>query len=149
MSKIDSLIDIVNLLSDAVSAAAANTLADTGLSFAVETGKRYRFYAKIFYNSAATTTGARFVVDGPAFTELVYQSEWTLTATTRQMNNGLTAYNLPAAAGASSLTTGNICIVEGYIIPSAAGTVRIRFASEVVNSSITIKPASHLTFKVY
>lgn len=117
--------------------AVANTIADvTGLSFAVTSGQRYWFRFTIPYTSAATTTGCRFTIDGPAFTNLQYTSKYTLTATT-ETTNYATAYNIPAASNASSLTTGNIAIIEGMILPSANGTVIARFASEVASSAIT------------
>lgn len=124
--------------------ATANTLADcTGLSFAVTSGTRYRFYALIWYTSAAATTGSRWTLNGPTVTNLAYTSRYQLTATTNTLNNA-TAYSIPAASNATSLTAGNIAIIEGTILPSANGTVVVRFASEVASSAITCKAGSTL-----
>ena len=109
--------------------AVANTIADvTGLSFSVTAAQTYLFRFTIDFTSAATTTGSRWSVNGPASpTRLAYRSNYSLTTTTETVNNGLTAYDTPAAANASSAATaGNIAVVEGIITPSASGTVIAR-----------------------
>lgn len=120
--------------------AVANTIADvTGLSFAVTAGQTYWFEFIIPYTSAATTTGSRWAINGPASpTMLAYRSEYTLTATSLT-NNSASAYDTPSAASASSLTAGNIATIWGIITPSSDGTVIARFASEVLSSAITAK----------
>jgi hypothetical protein len=124
--------DVVN------SNAVANTIADvSGLSFAVVANTTYHFKFFIVYSSAATTTGSRWALSFPATTFVHYNSSYTLTATSITNNQGLTSANVPAAASASSLTTGNIAIIEGTIRPSASGTVQARFASEISASAIT------------
>lgn len=138
----------VNLASDVINSnATANTIADvTGLSFPVIAGRMYHFSAIINYTSAVTTTGSRWSVSGPATpTNLAYTSTYTLTATTQTVNNA-TAYDIPAASNASSLTVGNIAKIDGTIRPSAAGTFKIRFASEIASSAITAKAGSSLTW---
>lgn len=125
--------------------ATANTIADvTGLSFAVTATERYWFYFCIFYTSAATTTGSRWSINGPGSpTLLAYSGIYTLTATTETVNYSA-AYDLPAAANASSLTAGNVACIEGHIQPSANGTVIARFASEIASSAIIAKEGSFL-----
>lgn len=129
--------------------ASANTIADvTGLSFSVTADETYWFRAHIWYTAAAGTTGSRWSVSGPSSpTRLGYKSSYSLTTTTQTLNQGLSAYDLPAASNATSpLTTtgGNTAIVEGIITPSANGTVVIRFASEVSSSAIVAKAGSLL-----
>lgn len=125
--------------------AVANTIADvTGLSFSVTAGETYHFEFFIPYTSAATTTGSRWAVSGPGSpTMLNYTSQYTLTATTLTSNYA-TAYDIPAASNASSLTAGNIAWLAGIIKPSANGTVIARFASEIANSAITAKAGALL-----
>lgn len=127
--------------------ASANTIADvTGLSFSVLAGKKYWFRFRIAYTSAATTTGARWSINGPAApTTLNYKSEYTLDATSQTVNFA-TAYDIPAAANASSLTVGNVALIEGFITPSVDGTVIARFASEVTVSAITALAGSSVDF---
>jgi hypothetical protein len=133
--------------------ATANTIADvTGLSFAVTAGEGYFFRATIDYTAAATTTGSRWSVSGPASpTRLSYGSTYSLTTTTQTTNHGLAAYDLPAASNATSAATGaNLAIVQGFIQPSANGNVIIRFASEVASSAIVAKKGSVLeSVRVY
>ena len=132
--------------------ATPNTIADvTGLSFAVTAGQRYRFRFVIYYTAQAGTTGSRWSVNGPASpTRLGYRSSYSLTATTETVNSGLSAYDLPAACNATSplTTTGaNMAIIEGFIIPSADGTVIARFASEIASSAIVALRGSYVEYQ--
>lgn len=141
-------LNLVVLASDVTNNnATANTIADvTGLSFAVTAGQTYFFRFLVDFTAAATTTGSRWSVSGPASpTRLAFRSNYSLTATSETVNNGLTAYDTPAAANASSAATGgNIAVIEGIITPSASGTVIARFASEVASSAIVAKAGSML-----
>lgn len=122
----------------------ANTIADiTGLSFPVVAGNTYYFRFIIQYTAAATTTGARFSINGPAASALRYESDYSLTTTSRTVNTGLAAYDLPAAANATSAATNaNTATIEGFITASANGTVVARFASEVASSAIVARAGS-------
>lgn len=125
--------------------ATANTIADvTALSFAVTAAEKYWFRFVIPYTAAATTTGSRWAINGPGSPTLLnYTSQYTLTATSVTVNSA-TAYDIPAASNASSLTAGNIAVIEGYIVPSSNGTVIARFASEVSSSAIVAKAGATL-----
>lgn len=125
--------------------ATANTMQDvTGLSFAVTAGQTYKFKFTIPYTSAATTTGSRWSINGPASPTLLnYSSRYALTATSETVNYA-TAYDIPAAANATSLTAGNVAVIEGFITPSGNGTVIARFASEVSSSAIVAKAGALL-----
>lgn len=138
-------LNLVVLASDQVNNnGVANTIQNvTGLSFNVTAGQTYYFEFTINYTAAATATGSRWSITGPTFTRLDYTSEYTLTATTKTVNN-LGAYDLPAASNATSLASGNIATIWGFITPSANGTVIARFASEVLSSAITAKAGSIL-----
>lgn len=125
--------------------ATLNTIADvTGLSFAVTAGQTYWFEFVIPYTSAATTTGSRWAINGPAApTMLNMRSEYTLTATTTTVNS-VRAYDTPAASNASSLTAGNVATMWGIITPSQNGIITARFASEIASSAITAKAGATL-----
>ena len=119
-----------------------NVLENTTLAFSVTENLLYRFRAEIVYSAAATTTGSRWVVDGPSVSLIAYRSVWGLTTTSESVVLA-NDYNLPAACNASSpATTGNLAIVEGILKASATGTVNIKFASEVSGSAITVKAGS-------
>lgn len=141
-------LNLVALTADVVNNnATANTMQNvTGLSFAVNPGESYWFRASIAYTAAATGTGSRWSISGPASpTFLAYKSEYSLTTTTNTVNEGLSAYDSPAASNATSATTGaNTAIVEGVIRPSSNGNVIVRCASEVASSAITAKAGSLL-----
>lgn len=129
--------------------AVANTLQDvTGLSFNVTANQTYWFRFFIVYTSAATTTGSRWTINGPAQSFLTYRSQYTLTATSLTFNEGLSAYNNPSTSNASSLTGSNIAIVEGTITPTVGGVVVCRFASEVAGSAIIARSKSFVEFKI-
>lgn len=125
----------------------ANTMQDvTGFSFPVVAGETYYFKFAIQYTAAATTTGSRWSISGPASpTALRFTSRYSLTSTTETNNQGLSAYDTPAASNATSAATGsNLAIIEGYITPSASGNVIARFASEVASSAIIARAGSLL-----
>lgn len=128
--------------------ASANTIADvTGLSFPVVAGNTYWFRFVIAYTAAATTTGSRWSINGPATPTLLnYYSTYTLAATTQTQNHA-TAYDMPAASNASSLAAGNIARIEGIITPSGNGDVIARFASEISSSAIVAKAGSVLNWQ--
>lgn len=135
----------VNLAADVINTSAlANTIADvTGLSWPVIANTTYKFECTIWYTAAATGTGSRWAINGPATTALMYQSEYSLTTTTSTRNAMVAAYDSPAASNATSATTGsNMATLNGIIRPSANGTVTVRFASEVALSAITAKAGS-------
>ena len=140
-------LNTVILLADVINNnGTANTIADvTGLSFPVVSGQTYYFRFSINYTAAAATTGSRWAINGPTTTLLSYESSYTLTLTTETLNYQA-GYDLPAASNISSLTTGNLAVIEGFITPSANGTVIARFASEVLSSAITAKAGSMLTW---
>lgn len=142
--------DEVRLLADVANAhATPNTILDiTGLSFAVLANKLYEFEFNILYTAAATTTGSRFSINGPAKTYLNYTSEYSLTNGTSTRNAMLQSYDLPAACNISSAATGdNWALIKGVIQPSAAGNVIARFASEVTVSAITAKIGSFVRYR--
>jgi len=117
--------------------AVANTMEDvTGLSFAVTSGNKYYFRFVIVYSVAATTTGGRFSINTPAFTQLTYRYDIPTSATARTLGNYVTA-DQPATSVTASGQTLNVVTIEGFIVPSANGTVIARHASELAATAIT------------
>ena len=144
-----SIATIVTLGSDVTNNnATANTIADvTGLSFSVTAGVTYRFHATIIYTAAVITTGSRWSISGPAApTLLAYNARYPNSSAGETVYYSV-AYDQPAGANTvSPFTAGNIAQIEGIIIPSANGTVIVRFASEVGSSAIIAKAGSTLTW---
>lgn len=132
--------------------AVANTIADvTGLSFAVTAGETYWFKFAIWHTAAATSTGSRWTINGPAFTRLGAVSKVTLGVANSSGTDVFTetpiiAYDNPTTSNASSATVagGNFITIEGVILPSASGSVIARFASEISSSAITALAGSHV-----
>ena len=124
--------------------ATANTLENvTGLSFSVQAGITYRFYATIPYTSSSQTNGSRWTINAPTTTFLSYNSRYTLSAITETINY-LSTLNAPSTCNNNSNTGGNLAVIQGVIIPSANGTVQVRFASEISGQSITAKAGASL-----
>jgi len=123
--------------------AVANTMQDvTGLSFSVTANHTYYFHFTIFYTAAATTTGSRWSINGPAGVA-TWTSEYSLTGTTTTRNANVLTYDLPAACNATSAAVDkNQADIMGIIKPTADGTVIARFASEISASAITAKAGS-------
>jgi hypothetical protein len=128
--------------------AVANTMRDvTGLSFSVTANHTYYFHATIFYTAAATSTGSRWSINGPAAVA-TWTSEYSLAATTTTRNANVLTYDLPAACNATSAAVDkNQADLMGIIKPTADGTVIVRFASEVAGSAITAKAGSVLYYQ--
>lgn len=125
--------------------ATPDTLADiTGLTIAVTAGDSYRFRFVAGYTSAATTTGARFTINGPAMTSINFVSRWTLTATTEYFFYASAL--LGGTVQATSLAAGNMVVIEGVCKPSADGTLAVQFSSEITVSAITVLAGA--TFEV-
>lgn len=129
--------------------AVANTIADvTGLSFPVIANEMYWFEFNIFYTAAATATGSRWSINGPASpTKLIYTSEYSLAATTTTRNANNISYDLPAASNATSGSTGsNQATIYGCVQPISNGNIIARFASEVASSAIVAKAGSFVRY---
>ena len=62
--------------------------------------------------------------------------------------NYLSAYNLPSTANLSSLTSGNLAVIEGTLTAAADGEVIALFASKIASSSITALAGAHVTYMV-
>lgn len=115
----------------------------TGLSFPVVAGNRYYFRFSIDFTSAATTTGARFSINGPSASRLSFRVLVDSGTFALSGLMSLTAYDTPATAvGTSAGTAANFGLIEGFVTASANGTVIGRFASEVGASAITVKAGS-------
>jgi methylthioribose-1-phosphate isomerase len=119
-----------------------NTIADvTGLSFAVAAGS-YWFKATVPFTAAAGTTGSRWSINGPASSLIRFRVVTPTSATAESVTHGV-AFDEPAACTTDSPTSG-LAIIEGIVTPSGAGTVAVRFASEVAGSAIVAKAGATL-----
>lgn len=123
----------------------------TGLTYPIESGKKYAFECYLFHIENASTTGARFACNGPAATLFraygVSVFAGSLTAATfNAALSDVTAYDT-SVVGVTTSSAGTPqvagCWIAGYVNPSASGTFAIRSQSEVaVAAGVTVKAGS-------
>lgn len=145
-SSIQAQLGTLGVASNDVSDTSTNVLKDlTGCSVSVVSGATYYFLAFGTYDASSTAIGSRWTVNGPSLTALGYGSNYSLSATTQTLNQGLSAYQLPASNNSTSAATaGNTFKIEGIITPSANGTLQVQFACEGSGGTITAKKGSFL-----
>lgn len=122
------------------------TLVDiTGLSFAVASGVMYHFKFMGLYQSAATATGISFTFSGPATTYIGWnmQVEQAAAGTDSMFVASATALTtVLTSASVVAINTSYAWELEGFVQPSATGTLQARFRSEVNLSQVTIVAGS-------
>lgn len=115
----------------------------TGLSFAVTSGVRHRFCFWVVFRSAALTTGIQLSVNAPAATLLAYNAIIPITATTQVLGNRRAVNVASVGTGVDVVNSDLLATVEGVIVPSASGTLALRYSSEVAASAVTMRAGSH------
>lgn len=114
----------------------------TGLSFFLSANITYHFMFALTYQTAAITTGIGFTFTSPAVT----RCNWT--AKMQQAAAGTDAFFEDASTTITTVivstavlaaNTNYRAIVEGYITPSADGTLQLRARSEVNLSQVTVQ----------
>lgn len=116
----------------------------TGLSLTLAANTAYGFEFIIGFSAAATTTGIKLAVNGPATpTYVSYTVETPLTATSDTLN-AVNAYDAGAVTtGVAVAATVYTARIHGVIRTAAAGGPLVaRFASEVAASAVTVKAGS-------
>ncbi len=124
----------------------------TSLSFAVVAGKVYKFKFNVMYTSAATTTGLRLGLTYPAATSASAIANFTAGAdgtaalfsgVINASGDSVQSTNAAAVTPAIMFST-----VEGTIMPTAAGTVQLQAATELLASNVVIKAGSFVEVTV-
>lgn len=141
--------NLVTLGSDVASSASTSFQDITGLSFAVTSGVNYRFYAVICYTTSDITIGLKASLTAPAVTHLAYNfrtgGSSTASASAEYQSYQYLADNGSATVQSITTSGGNLLIMEGFIRPSADGTVQLRFAPETATANgIVIESGSTL-----
>jgi hypothetical protein len=126
-----------------------NTLEDvTGLEFSVVSGNTYWFKFIIPYSVSSASAGTRWTINGPTASALYYELMNTTNGGAFGISTGMSTYNLPASWNtATSLTVGNVAIIEGIVTLSANGSIIARSASEVGGVSITAMAGAVVYYK--
>ncbi len=126
--------------------ASANTLLDTGLRIPLKAGHRRWFKFTMPYESAAATTGSRWVLglDGAVtVTSLTWRSQWNSNNSGGEVLHNGTGFSLPTSATPGSYLSGNLATIEGFVVGAVDGSwLKARFASEVAGSRITLLPGA-------
>jgi hypothetical protein len=131
------------------------TLADvTDLGFPVSANADYWFEFIVVFQTAATTTGIRLDLNGPASpTYIVWWREIPLSAQTAGTDNiqdrQLVAWQGDAATGSIGVANQNfVARITGILRNGAnAGTLQLQFASEVAGSAVTVKAGSIVRYR--
>lgn len=145
-SKLDAKLRVASDVTNATT-----SFADvTGLTSPVEAGKHYCFESCLYHVENATTTGARFAVNGPTMTAMRIGIIDTVTESVSASVHaaGATATALDTSPDGATIT-GSVAvkpaILSGWVNPSAAGTFAVRCQSEVaVASGLIVKAGSWL-----
>lgn len=139
---------LLKLEEDVASTASTSFQDITGLKFDVLAGTDYRWFALLGYTCSATTIGLRVAVSAPSTTHLAYFTQTGISATgslDAAWENAQSTTDAGTASTDSIATDGNILVMYGWIRPSAAGTVQLRFAPETATASgIVIEAGSTL-----
>lgn len=117
----------------------------TGLTFTVSALTNYRFKFVVHYTTAATTTGARFAINGPA-AQTALRVGGNLPNGTAAMNSGsVNAYDTAIfAATTGPGSTAVMGTIEGVFRNGVnGGTLALRVASEIGASAVTVLAESH------
>jgi len=95
----------------------------------------YEFQIYVLYNANATTTGARFSINGTVtqdfFSLLISYS----TANTDRSTFQTSAFDGGATAISSVATTANNAILTGNINVTVLGNLRLRFSTEIITTT--------------
>ena len=122
------------------------TLANvTGLAIALVANSTYAIDARVMFQTAATNTGLRLTQTVPSGATHVAQWNTPTSLTARTLANQRAADTGAAstgvdAANANTLATGSFLVITG----ATAGTLQLRFASEVGGSNAVVKAGSNL-----
>lgn len=118
----------------------------TGLSVALAAGTVYSFRAIVAFSTAATTTGIKLGVSGPATPAVISYTVTTPITATGVVINAASAYDGGAAStGVAAANTSYTATIEGVIVTGVAGgNLVVRFATEVAASAVTVRRGSSL-----
>lgn len=125
---------------------AATLINISGLSFSLVANRMYHFKFMGSFKSAAITTGIGLAFTGPAVTYAFWSAQIEQGAVgTDQMFTYSVANQLGYIGSSASVVAANtdyLWVVEGYVQPSAAGTLQLQFRSEVSGSTVTLNAGS-------
>lgn len=119
-------------LSSAISTTSTTYADVTGMSFTVEANKNYEFSCSVIYRSVVTTTGIGISLNGPS-------SPTALNGRSFNAYNGTGKTTGVQTANADTYGLFNASFRNG----SNAGTLTLRYATEVSGSAITLRAGTY------
>jgi len=118
-----------------------------GLAVPVKAGQRYVGRWTIFYTTAATATGSRWILNGAPYELLMHRTRISTSTTNVDRIEGASAYVTPNGASlTSAATAANGAIIDAFIHAYADGFLTPQFSSEVLSSAVTAKRGSFVEF---
>lgn len=135
---------VVHLTSNATGATTA-TLANTNLLFPVVSGVYYAFTFYCVWATTDITVGLKVGLTTPTFT--VFSAQVRIV----EAADGVAAIcggtinssgDSVSSSGAAVINDNTVAVIEGVILPSAAGTLRVQYAAETTGATVTMKQAS-------
>jgi hypothetical protein len=120
-----------------------SVLADvTGMpGWTLEAGKVYAFRFKINWESAVATTGIQFRVDYSGSFSDSWILGWVNNGSSTQFTRVSAVVNVTGGSFATTDSAGSADLnaeVEGHIVTTGAGTLKLRFQSEVNGSNAIV-----------
>lgn len=117
----------------------------TNLTFNVTSGNTYKYKFSVIFSVAATNKSVRFQLITPAATALAAQAQipYSASAITSTIIN---ASATPATTAFNNAKSGQVLIafVEGIIVPSADGAVKLQSSLSAAGATLTIYSGSSL-----
>ena len=139
----------VSKANDEARASTTTLTDDSTLAFPVQANKKYRFRAKIFYDTP-TAADFKFDVNGPASPTLVQIETKTIAPGATALSNIAlkTAFAFSAVSVTETSGTNGMIEAEGIVHNGAnAGTVAFRWAQNTSNgSNTTVRAGSYIEY---
>lgn len=126
----------------------STTYADvTDLSFPVSANVNYQIDCTLTYQTAATTTGIGFALNGPASPSMVVGAMEASTSGVAASRNQFNAYNgTTKSSGVQTASANQSANLRALFRNGAnSGTLSLRYASEVAASNAVVKAGSYCT----
>lgn len=132
-------------LSSAISTTSTTYADVTGMSFTVEANKNYEFSCSVIYRSVVTTTGIGISLNGPSSPTSIVGQFVSNSSSTALNGRSFNAYN-----GTGKTTGVQTANADTYGLFNAsfrngsnAGTLTLRYATEVSGSAITLRAGTY------
>lgn len=120
-----------------------------GLLFAVTSGVLYRFAFKVVFQSGVSTTGIKFGLTTPTFTRYAatVRIPFAIDGTGAEFAGPLAVSgDAVVSTAVETINTDYVAIIEGIILPSADGSVQLRYGPEVDATAVRIRSGSMVVY---